>query len=101
MDTLLIHNYLGSLIPIIIWESDLLQKCTERNESNYISTENEYSSGGWQTGEKGCIKRKGFESGIPIWKSFEFHFWGWADHPLGLEWTLTPEDYGKGNQYLG
>jgi DNA mismatch repair protein MSH3 len=57
--------------------------------------------------KKGCIKKKGFEDGIPVWQSFMFHFWPTSASPLGNEWTLAPENYradnpdGIGNYYLG
>ncbi|KAJ7215982.1 hypothetical protein GGX14DRAFT_607058 [Mycena pura] len=31
--------------------------------------------------------------GIPIWKILSFHYWDYADHPLGRKWTLSPEPY--------
>lgn len=30
----------------------------------------------------GCMKRRGFEQGIPVWKTFSFNFWPSADHPV-------------------
>ncbi|KAJ7129176.1 hypothetical protein C8R44DRAFT_907351 [Mycena epipterygia] len=44
--------------------------------------------------------------GIPVWKLFEFQFWGQSINPLGPQWTLNPEDalVGRGypqNTYLG
>ncbi|KAH8083263.1 hypothetical protein HD553DRAFT_58705 [Filobasidium floriforme] len=57
----------------------------------------------------GCIRREGYPQGIPLWKIFSFHFWQGPGHPLGRNWTLSPEDYKKhpcqngspGNFYLG
>lgn len=46
---------------------------------------------------KGCVKRKGFEDGIPLWKMFSLHFWANPWHPLGTAWTLSPEDFEKTN----
>ncbi len=31
--------------------------------------------------------------GIPLWKLFSFAFWPGSDNPLGLKWTLSPENY--------
>ncbi|KZT55605.1 glycosyltransferase family 18 protein [Calocera cornea HHB12733] len=48
-----------------------------------------------------CVKTSLNTLGIPIWKMFSLHFWDGACHPLGGSWTLSPEDYRNGNQYLG
>jgi hypothetical protein len=65
-----------------------------------------HTPGDWQNDmKKGCIKQEGFEEGIPIWKSFSFHFWPTNPHPLGEKWTLAPYDYnevsGMENFFLG
>lgn len=107
MDTLLIYQSIPELIPIILWEGSWYEKCRKRMEDNYLETEDIWAPGTWQNGStKGCIKRIGFESGIPVSKSFSFHFWHGAQPPLGAEWTLGPEGFcewnqGRGNQYLG
>lgn len=106
MDALLIYQHIPELVKVVIWEASILNHCIIRNDTNYLETEYELSSGAWQTGTKGCIQKTGFEEGIPIWKSFAFHFWGGAVSALGSQWTLSPEDYGKwgdghGNHYLG
>lgn len=31
-------------------------------------------------------------AGIPVWKLFEYQFWGQSINPLGPKWTLNPED---------
>ncbi len=33
---------------------------------------------------KGCVKRKGFEDGIPLWKMFSLHFWANPWHPVSF-----------------
>ncbi|KZO90816.1 glycosyltransferase family 18 protein [Calocera viscosa TUFC12733] len=48
-----------------------------------------------------CVKSALNPLGIPIWKIFSFHFWDGDHHPLGGPWTLSPEDYRTGNQYIG
>ncbi|EJT99470.1 hypothetical protein DACRYDRAFT_23617 [Dacryopinax primogenitus] len=48
-----------------------------------------------------CIKSESNPVGVPIWKIFTFHFWDGEQHPLGRPWTLSPEDYRTGNQYIG
>lgn len=107
MDTLLIYQSLPDMIPIVIWEGQLLERCIERTDDNYLSSEyaDQFATGEWQTGTKGCIKKKGFEDGVPIWKSFVFHFWPSEASPLGHQWTLAPENYTRhdrvANYYLG
>jgi DNA mismatch repair protein MSH3 len=104
MDTLFIYQAIPDLVKIIIWEGSEYDKCFKRNDANHLETERDGADGSWQTGKKGCIKRTGFEDGIPVWKSFMFHFWGNPVSHLGHNWTLAPEDYargGRGNYYLG
>lgn len=53
-----------------------------------------------------CVKLPDYLLGVPLWKSFAFHFWGGSQTPLGSGWTLSPYDLGnwrdgKENQYLG
>lgn len=52
-----------------------------------------------------CTQSAAHPSGIPSWKLFAFAFWAQPAHPLGPQWTLSPEDYkslGQGeNTYLG
>jgi len=105
MDTLLIYQYLPELVRVIIWEGSILDDCVRRNEDNYLDTEPHFAPGQWQVGKKGCIKKPGFENGIPLWKSFSFHYWAGSAHFMGSRWTLSPENYGgddpNGNFYLG
>jgi len=65
---------------------------------------------GWTDGieARGCMQTASNPEGIPIWKSFAFHFWEDNKSPLGRDWTVAPEDYatmglakGGPNQYLG
>lgn len=52
-----------------------------------------------------CGQSPSFPSGIPPYKMFAFSFWSNPEHPLGAQWTLSPENYqslGEGeNTYLG
>ncbi|KAJ7100403.1 hypothetical protein C8R44DRAFT_716506 [Mycena epipterygia] len=51
-----------------------------------------------------CALRRDWPWGIPIWKILSFHYWDYADHPLGRKWTLSPEPYlpaPDNNTYLG
>lgn len=101
MDTLLIYQAIPDLVKMVIWEGSLYENCYKRNDENHLE---QGADGGWQTGKKGCIKRTGFEDGIPVWKSFIFHYWRDALSHLGHNWTLAPENYargGIGNYYLG
>ncbi|KAK4686065.1 hypothetical protein P7C73_g4063, partial [Tremellales sp. Uapishka_1] len=107
MDTLMIYQAIPDHVKTILWEGESLKKCILRNATNHEEMEDWWAAGKWQKGEsKGCIQREGFEDGIPIWKSFVFHFWKGSQSPLGPQWTLSPEDYaqwndGVGNNYLG
>lgn len=108
METLFIYQSLPDLIPVVIWEGGNLRRCIARNSTNHIEMEQkDEESGAWQHGIQGCIQTPHFPLGVPIWKSFAFHFWDNAASPLGREWTLAPEDYGamdrdhEGNHYLG
>lgn len=107
MDTLLIYQHMPNLVKAILWESKAFGECRERNKTNYNDPEHDNNKGTWQMGRKGCIKKEGFEEGIPIWKSFVFHFWVDNRSPLGPQWTLSPINYAiagnkvDANQYLG
>lgn len=110
MDTLMIYQHIPDLVKIIIWESAQMKRCMARDENNFNSSlipddEMSHSPDHWQKDmKKGCMKRKGFEDGIPLWKGFTFHFWPTPSHPLGERWTLAPYDYkdlGKENLHLG
>ncbi|TFK63467.1 hypothetical protein BDN72DRAFT_320900 [Pluteus cervinus] len=55
-----------------------------------------------------CVKKPNHPLGIPAWKMLSFHFWTGSSHPLGNQWTLSPENYGIlspgnsiNNTYLG
>ncbi|KAH7076325.1 hypothetical protein BKA62DRAFT_628481 [Auriculariales sp. MPI-PUGE-AT-0066] len=48
-----------------------------------------------------CIKSHKHPEGIPLWKILSFEFWRGPWHPLGPNWTLSPEDLNNGNTYLG
>lgn len=107
METLQIYQQIPDMIPIIIFEGSELEKCIARNDTTEAETDDGSLPGLWQKPDRiGCIKREGFEEGIPIWKSFAFHFWQHPASPIGQNWTLSPEDYeiwqpGRGNNYLG
>jgi hypothetical protein len=110
MDTLLIYQHIPDLVQVIIWESEQMKRCMGRTETNHNMTELKgdemiHSPDDWQKDlKKGCMKRAGFEDGIPLWKGFTFHFWPTPSHPLGEKWTLAPYDYkemGKDNIHLG
>ena len=107
MDALTIYQHLPDLVQIVIFEGSQLDRCIERNNTNWADTEDYYTPGDWQDrNRRGCIKKKGFGEGIPIWKTFVFHFWAGPATPMGSGWTLAPEDWalwshGVGNQFLG
>ncbi|WWD16534.1 hypothetical protein CI109_100961 [Kwoniella shandongensis] len=109
MDTLTLYQGLSDKVAVVIWEGGEMKKCIDRNAENWQSLEAGHTPGTFQEedGKFGCIKREGFEEGIPLHKSFAFHFWTGPAHPLGRQFTLSPEDAaewaddGEGNHYLG
>lgn len=107
MDTYAIYEQIPDLVPIVIWEGLSLDDCVKRERSTEAETDTEDAPGTWQkTDEIGCIKKESFPKGIPIWKSFAFHFWASSAAPLGGRWTLSPENWGSwdienDNHYLG
>ncbi|KAF7973736.1 hypothetical protein HWV62_14308 [Athelia sp. TMB] len=73
------------LVIAIIAEGDEIETCWHDENNCLLSERNPY--------------------GLPAWKLFTFHFWTYAAHPLGHNWTLSPEPYMidgfTANQYLG
>jgi hypothetical protein len=41
----------------------------------------------------GCVVSDSNPTGIPSWKVFSFGFWPGSQNPLGLKWTLSPENF--------
>ncbi|KAF8211116.1 hypothetical protein K438DRAFT_1808837 [Mycena galopus ATCC 62051] len=74
----LYHLY-ANLIDMVIANPDQIRWCFEQED---------------------CGRTAANPAGIPLWKTFAFHFWSDPVHPLGSKWTLSPEDY-NGNNYLG
>lgn len=105
MDTLLVYQHIPDMVRAVIWDLASFKHCLARNTTNLAEVEEVNGPGHWQMGTQGCIKKAEFPDGIPIWKSFMFHFWGDVVSPLGGGWTLAPENYprwGEGNNhYLG
>ena len=104
MDMVYMHDYLGDSIKVYLAEGELIDQCVERNNTVYHY--DPMISGDFQDPERlGCIKRKGFEEGIPLWKLFAFQWWAHPRHPWGARWTLSPENYtewgGGNNHFLG
>ena len=101
MDVLFLYQALASIvsIPVVIVDAVYLDSCVSRSDSNYRELESAetYAPGDWQTGVKGCVKRKGFEEGIPVWKLFAWHFWPGSRSPLGARHTLSPMNYSVDN----
>jgi len=77
---------------------EILEGASEGEEVSDVNTKQELP---------GCLATILYPSGIPIWKSFAFHFWGSPQTPLGPLWTLGPNyvtQRGEGsedNQYIG
>jgi hypothetical protein len=105
MEALLIYQYLPELIDIIIVDTKTLRECISRSAENYLEQEDPLAPGLWQDEDRiGCIKKDGFEEGVPVWKLFPWHIWGGVRHPFGSNWTLSIADYAKwdvGNYWLG
>ncbi|WWC87869.1 uncharacterized protein L201_002767 [Kwoniella dendrophila CBS 6074] len=111
MDTLTIYQGLKDKVKTILWEGSELKKCLARNQSNWEDLEVSHTPGTFQNQSKdenqfGCIRKPDYPQGIPLEKSFTFHFWSGPENPLGRHFTLSPENYamwngGKGNHYLG
>jgi hypothetical protein len=99
METLLIYQAIPDRVKVIIWEGDQFEACLERNETSAVDQDEGTIT--WQTGRKGCIKTNEFPDGIPLWKSFLFHFWLGGHHPLGPDWILAPYDYGPEGTFEG
>ncbi|KAK8846595.1 hypothetical protein IAR55_005681 [Kwoniella newhampshirensis] len=107
-EMLFIYRSIPDLIPILLLQPSNVEKCVARNNSYYL--DQNLASGfpiDWETpGRHGCVKRVGYEEGIPLWKMFSWAWWEAPLHPMGRIWTLGPEDWGYfkhnlGNTYLG
>lgn len=103
-----IYSSIPDLVSTLLVESNILEACLNRNDMNYLDYAHDISfpPDFMHPGRHGCVKRPGYEEGIPIWKMFAWFWWEGGIHPLGNRWTLGPEDWasfkgGKGNNYLG
>ncbi|KAK6907327.1 hypothetical protein I203_101319 [Kwoniella mangroviensis CBS 8507] len=113
MDTLTLYQGLSDKVQTILWEGNQLDACVKRNSTNWETYENDHTSGKFQNASSislkrfGCIKTTDYQEGVPLEKSFTFHFWQGPANPLGRQFTLSPENYtlfnkgGEGNHYLG
>jgi len=69
MEALHIYQTIPDMIPIVIFEGSELDNCINRSPSHIDDTENDATPGYWQPRDRiGCIKKRGYEEGIPIWK---------------------------------
>jgi hypothetical protein len=67
-EALTIYLAVPDLVSRILMEYSALEDCMKRGEDaegDLLWTAVDY--GGWQAGRVGCIKREGFEEGIPAW----------------------------------
>lgn len=95
------------MITRFIMEASDLEACIARDEkhqTNHLHNDH----GEWQEMQQvkvGCIKKKGYEEGIPMWMVHSFHGWPNAAHILGSNFTVSLEPFremGVGsNYYLG
>ena len=83
--TVSVYQAFPSLVRAIIADSEDIEECFKDMHS--------------------CYSSAAYPSGIAPWKLFSFSFWPGREHPLGLRWQLSPEDYsalGQGETtYLG
>lgn len=105
-EALTIYLAVPDLVTRILMEYSALEDCMKRGEDaegDLLWTAVDY--GGWQAGRVGCIKREGFEEGIPAWLIHTFHGWAGPAHPLGANFTVSLEPFrelGLGsNYYIG
>jgi len=103
-----IYQSIPDLVSLLYVQPNTLDDCLARNNSNYLDLrlEGDFPTD-WQTpGRHGCVKRPGYEEGIPLWKMMGWGWWEGPVHPLGRVWSVAPENWGHfkhndGNTYLG
>lgn len=102
-----IYQSIPDMIPILLVQPGTIDRCIERNNSNYLDLDSAGFRTDWQKpGRHGCVKREGYEEGVPLYKMLAWAWWEAAWHPMGRIWTVAPENWGffkgnKGNTYLG
>jgi DNA mismatch repair protein MSH3 len=102
-----IYQSIPDMIPIALVQPDVIDRCIARNNSNYLDLESSGFRTDWQRpGRHGCVKKEGYEEGIPLYKMLAWVWWEPAWHPMGKTFTVAPENWGffkgnKGNTYLG
>ncbi|KAF7979996.1 hypothetical protein HWV62_40088 [Athelia sp. TMB] len=97
-----IHFY--RLLPhntISIWAEPSMVEFCLAPPTNHVPTPEP-----WTPFPAKCLKTPQNPTGIPLWKILAFYFWPGSPHPLGANWTLSPEPYelqkpGTGSVYLG
>lgn len=124
MEALSIWLTIPELVERVIMEASDLEGCAHRTPAHQdIGRPEDYAD--WQHNRIGCIKRAGYEEGIPLWRVSEeggsrikvgadgvwrgqihsFHGWANPAHPLGANFTVSLEPFrelGIGrNYYLG
>jgi hypothetical protein len=103
-----IHLSIPDLVKLLYVQPQTLEDCLKRDASNFLDLKQQATfPTDWQRpGRHGCVKKRGYEEGIPLWKMMEWIWWEGSNHPLGKVWTVGPEDWGyfkhnNGNTYLG
>lgn len=102
-----IYQSIPDMIPMMLVQPDVIDRCIARNNSNYLDLESSGFRTDWQRpGRHGCVKKDGYEEGIPLYKMLAWVWWEPAWHPMGKTFTVAPENWGffknnKGNTYLG
>lgn len=104
MEALSIWLTIPELVERVIMEASDLEGCAHRTPAHQdIGRPEDYAD--WQHNRIGCIRRAGYEEGIPLWRIHSFHGWANPAHPLGANFTVSLEPFrelGIGrNYYLG
>ncbi|ORX41229.1 hypothetical protein BD324DRAFT_613760 [Kockovaella imperatae] len=97
LETLLIYQSLSDIVKLVIMEAGNLEECMKLHSMTGAQAQTAMPSLDglkWLDDDEqvGCIKRVGYEQGIPLLHTRAFHFWLGQRHPL-KQWTLAPEDW--------
>lgn len=103
-----LYQSIPELVSLLYVQPNTLDDCLARNNSNYLdlNREGDFPTDWQKPGRHGCVKRPGYEEGIPVWKMMGWGWWEGPVHPLGRVWSVAPENWGHfkhndGNTYLG
>lgn len=104
LEAVMIYQVLPDLVSTLLLEASSIANCVQRGVARKLTDKEltnrvdlvgtppgEEGSWGWagmiEGTEKqevvGCVRKRGYEEGIPIWKMHSFHFWGGPEHIVG------------------